>query len=71
MACESKMRAEAKVFTSSDNLKTEYTPFTFALKDGQRTIEIRNVPMAYILDLWKKISEMLDMNDNETTGYDF
>ncbi len=70
MACESKMRAEASAFTSSDNLKTEYTPFTFAIKDGNSTIEIRNVPMAYVIDLWRKISEVLDMNDDEATGYD-
>lgn len=68
MACESKMRAQASVFTSGENLKTEYTPFTFALKDGNSTVEIRNVRMAYIIDLWAKISEVLNMNDNEATG---
>lgn len=68
MASESKMRAEAKMFTSDDNFRTEYTPFTFALKDGNNSIEIRNVPMAYIVDLWNKISDMLNMNDNEATG---
>ncbi len=64
------MRAEAKQYISGDNLRTELTPFTFSLK-GQNvnTIEVRNVPMAYVVDLWKKIEEMLISNDNESTGY--
>ncbi len=37
----------------------ELTPFTFPVHDGHNTIEIRNVPMAYVKDLWQKIEDML------------
>ena len=63
------MRAKARQLISVENLKAEYTPFTFPLKDGHSTTEIRNVPMAYIVDLWTKIEDMLTLNDNSTTGY--
>jgi len=32
-------------------------------------MEIRNEAMAYVIDLWKKIVDMLEMNDNEATGF--
>lgn len=63
------MRAEANVYTCQDNLKTEYTPFTFLVKDSHHSVELRNVPMAYIVDLWGKIKDMLNWNDDDTKGY--
>ena len=55
-----KMRAEAKEYISGDNLRTELTPFTFS-KDKQ--LEIRYVPMAYLVELWRKIEDMLILSD--------
>lgn len=70
IASEGKMRAEARQYISGDNLRTELTPFTFSLREkNSNTIEIRNVPMAYVVDLWRKIEDMLISNDNESTGY--
>ena len=60
------MRAQ---FTSGENLKAEYTPFTFPLKDGHNTTDIRNVPMVFIVDMWAKIEDMLTLKNNSTTGY--
>ena len=48
IASEGKLRAEARQYVDK-NLHTEWTPFTFALKDGRNSI---SVPMAYITDLW-------------------
>ncbi len=67
IASEGKMRAEAKQYISGDNLRTELTPFTFLTKD--KHLEVRNVPMAFLVDLWRKIEDMLIFNDNESTGY--
>ncbi len=61
------MRKEAKLYTSEDNLKAEYTPFSFLLKESN-TIEIHNKPMVYVLNLWAKIEELLNENDNESAG---
>lgn len=68
IASEGKMRIETKHYTSEDNLKAEYIPFTFPLKEDN-TVEIRHRPMAYIVNLWAKIEELLNENDNESTGY--
>ncbi len=67
IASEKKMRAESEQYIG-ENLCTELTPFTFPVHDGHNTIEIRNVPMAYVKDLWQKIEDMLSMNDNDITG---
>ncbi len=64
IASEGKMRKEAKLYTSEDNLKAEYTPFTFPLKDSN----IHHKPMVYVLNLWAKIEELLNENDNESVG---
>ncbi len=66
IASEKKMRAESEQYVG-ENLCTELTPFTFPVHDGHNTIEIRNVPMAYVKDLWQKIEDMLSMNDNDIT----
>ena len=55
IASEGKMRAEAKEYISGDNLRAELTPFTFS-KD--KHLEVRNVPIAYLVELWKKIEGM-------------
>ena len=49
--------------------KAEIAPFSFSLKDGHNSIEIRNKAICYVPDLWGKIEEMLAANDNEMTGY--
>lgn len=67
IASEAKMRKEAKLYTSEENLQADYVPFTFPLKDNN-TIEIHNEPMVYVGNLWAKIVELLNENDNEITG---
>lgn len=44
-------RKEAKLYTSEDNLKAEYAPFTFPLKDSN-TGTIDHKPMAYVVNLY-------------------
>ncbi len=51
IASEAKMRKEAKLYTSEDNLKAEYAPFTFPLKDSN-TGTIDHKPMAYVVNLY-------------------
>lgn len=68
IASEQKMRNEAKVYTCQDNLKAEYMPFTFLIKDKHHSVELRNVPMAYLVDLWAKITDMLKWSDDHTKG---
>ena len=64
------MRQEAAKLlgSSAENLVTQYAPFSFPAKDGNGE-EIRNAPISYVPDLWSKIKEMLDANDNIQTGY--
>ena len=47
IASEKKMRAEANSLIGIDNLKCQLVPFTFPVKDGRHTVEIKNVPMCY------------------------
>ncbi len=68
ISSEAKMRKEAKLYTSDSNLKVEYTPLTFLTRDGTNSIEVHNAPMAYVINLWAKIQELLEENDNENTG---
>ncbi len=68
IASEKRMREQAN-YTSGDNLHTELTPFIFKLRDNHGTTELHNVPMAYVVDLWRKVEDMLILNDNDSTGY--
>ncbi len=43
IASEKKMRAEAASLAGVDNLRSQLVPFTFPLKDGRHTVEIKNV----------------------------
>ena len=68
IASEKKMRQEAAhLLGPGDNHRTEWTPFSFPMKDSSGE-EIKNAPMSYILDLWEKIEEMLNANDDEDKG---
>ena len=63
IASEKEMRAESDALVGN-NLTTHLAPFTFALKDGKHTVEIRNKAISYTPDLWQKISDMLSFNDD-------
>ncbi len=65
IASEKRMRDEAANYTSGDNLHTELTPFILKLRDNHGT----TVPMACVVDLWRKVEDMLILNDNDSTGY--
>ncbi len=69
LASEKKMRAEANSLAGVENLKCEYIPFTFPLKDGRHTVDIKNVPMCYTPNLWEKIESMLCFNDDAERRY--
>ncbi len=69
LASEKKMRAEANSLIGIDNLTSQLVPFTFPLKDGRHTVEIKNVPMCYTPNLWGKIKHMLDSNDDAERRY--
>ena len=64
IASEKKMRAEGNSLAGVDNLKSELVPFTFPLRDGRHTVEIKNVPMCYTPNLWEKVENMLNFNDD-------
>ena len=57
------MRAESAEFVG-ENLCIELAPFIFAMKDGHNSMEIRNVPISYTPQLWSKIQDMLEFNDD-------
>ena len=59
-ASEKSMRAEAKG-------KAELVPLTFKHRDGGEVI--KEAAMAYIPDLWSKISDLLDQNSDDNKGY--
>lgn len=61
------MRDESVDFIG-DNLSTELAPFTFTLKDGYNSTEIKNVPISYAPHLWMKIKDMLEFNDDVSRG---
>ncbi len=54
-----------------DNFCTKLAPFTFLVKDGRHSLQVRNVPLAYTPDLWLKISDMLDFNDDSERRYNY
>ena len=65
-ASEKSMREEAKQLIG-DNLKAELVPLTFKHRDGGEVI--KEAAMAYIPNLWLKISELLDQNSDESKRY--
>ncbi len=72
IASEKKMRAEAASLAGVDNLRSQLVPFTFPLKDGRHTVEIKNVPMCFTPSLWKKIDkidDMLNFNDDSARRF--
>ena len=69
IASEKKMRAEANSLIGIDNLKCQLVPFTFPVKDGRHTVEIKNVPMCYTPHLWEKIQHILNSNDDDERRY--
>lgn len=60
------MRLEAAELVG-DNLFAELAPFSFPHKDGGEVI--RNVPCAYIPNLWEKVRALLDQNSDDLRGY--
>ena len=65
-ASEKKMRAEAKELLG-ENLKAELVPLTFKHRDGGEVI--KEAAMAYVPDLWLKISNLLDQNSDQSKRY--
>ena len=60
------MRSEAKELIG-DNICAEMVPFSFNHKDGGE--EIRPAPMAYIPNLWEKIEDLLEQNNDNNKKY--
>ena len=58
---EKSMRAEAKELLG-EKLKAELVTLTFKHGDGGEVI--KEAAMAYIPDLWSKISDLLDQNSD-------
>jgi hypothetical protein len=65
IASERKMRLEASELVG-DNLSAELVPFSFPHKDGGEVIQ--DVPCAYIPNLWRKISDLLDQSSDDRRG---
>ena len=59
------MRDKAANYTSSNNLCTELTPFIFKLRDDYGTIKLHNIPMAYVVDLWRKVEDILSRGQQQ------
>ena len=66
IASEKEMRKEARELTG-DNLKAELAPFSFKHKDGGEVV--KEAAIAYIPNLWMKISDLLDQNCDENKRY--
>ena len=62
IAPEGKMRNEAKELID-DDICSEMVPFSFSHKDGGE--EIKPAAMAYIPNLWKKIEDVLERNNDD------
>jgi len=56
-----KMRVEAGAIVG-DSINSKLMPFTFPLKDTHHSVDIRNVPMSYIPNLWERIEHTLNAN---------
>ena len=67
IASEKNMKKEGRELIG-DNLKAELAPFSFKHKDGGETI--KKAAIAYIPNLWAKISDLLDQNCDENKRYD-
>ena len=63
---EPKMRKEATALVGHD-LVAELVPFTFPQKSGGE--EIKPAALAYIPNLWDKIEDLLQQNDDTERGY--
>ena len=50
-----------------ENLEALTAPLTFRLQDGGE--EIHPAPMAFVPNLWVKIEELLNHNDDREQGY--
>ena len=66
IAAEGKMRQEARELVG-DDVCAERVPFSFSHKDGGEII--KPAAMAYIPDLWAKIQDLLENNDDDVKGY--
>ena len=66
IAAEGKMRQEARELVG-DEVHSELVPFSFSHKDGGEVI--KSAAMAYITDVWGKIQDLLEKNDENHTGY--
>ena len=67
IASERKMSNEAKELVADNILCAEMVPFSFSHKDGGE--EIKPAAMAYIPDLWDKITDMLERNNDDKKKY--
>ena len=68
IAPEGKMRSEAKELVG-DNIRAEMVPFSFTHKDGGE--EIESAAMAYIPNLWEKIKDLLEQNNDNCKKYNY
>ena len=60
------MRREARELVG-DEVCAELVPFSFSHKDGGEVI--KPAAMAYIPDVWAKIQDLLENNDDNHKGY--
>jgi len=51
-----------------ENLCVRLEPFTAAVKDGRHTMEIKNLPIGFVPNLWQKVEDMLSLNDDNERG---
>lgn len=63
IASERRMRAEAQSLVDGSNLTAEVAPFSFTQKEGGE--EIRAAPIAYVPNLWQRIEDLFNQNDDE------
>ena len=63
---EPKMRKEATALLG-DNLVAELVPLSFPHKDGGE--EIKPAALVYAPNLWQKIEDLIEQNDDKERGY--
>ena len=63
---EPKMRKEATALLGND-LIAESVPFSFPQKDGGE--EIKPAALVYVPNLWRKIEDLLEQNEDRERGY--
>ena len=66
IAAEGKMRQEARELVG-DEVSAELVQFSFSHKDGGEVI--KPAAMAYIPNVWEKIKDLLEKNDDKHKGY--